>query len=279
VIDSADGEPGAKAIAGRNKSRNGIWLRLISATIVLVIAAIQIPTLLEIASRPNWNGYGGLDRDLYIGATSRWLASGSFFAPYQLAGPYAIHHGDVLYPPVALWLFVPFTILPAFLWWGVPLGVTAWVLWRLRPGPLVWPLLAAVLGWQPVQIHFISGNPGLWAMMFVALGTLYHWPSVFAFLKPSLGIFALFGSWHRRWWYGLIVFTLMSLPFGLQMWVDWSTAVLNSRGGGLLYSWQEAPMMLLPLLAWLARPGSRYGIERCARGPLGQYVGPERRSV
>ena len=274
---SAVATPSGARVGG--KSRRDTWLPLMSAAIVAVIAAIQIPVLLEVASRPNWNGYGGIDHDLYMRVASRWLATGVYFEPYQVAGPYAIQHGAVLYPPVALWLFVPFTVLPSILWWAVPLGVTAWVVWRLRPGPLAWPLLAAVLGWQPVQIHIISGNPVLWATMFVALGTLYRWPSVFAFLKPSLGIFALFGSWDRRWWYSAALVAIMSLPFGLHMWVDWSAALLNSRGGGLLYSWQEAPLMLLPLIAWLARPGSRYGFERRARGPLGLYAGPERRSA
>jgi hypothetical protein len=37
------------------------------------------------------------------------------------------------------------------------------------------------------------------------------------------------------------------------MWLDWVTTVLNARGGGLLYSVLEAPMLALPLVAWLGR--------------------------
>ena len=37
------------------------------------------------------------------------------------------------------------------------------------------------------------------------------------------------------------------------MWVDWVASVVNSRGGGLLYSALEIPMLLLPLVAWLGR--------------------------
>ena len=55
----------------------------------------------------------GVDYLLYRDAAARWLAGGPFFEPYQLAGPYPISAGDILYPPVALWLFVPFTVLPA----------------------------------------------------------------------------------------------------------------------------------------------------------------------
>ena len=260
-----------------SRLRGRLWLRVISAAIVLGIIAIQVPILIEASARPNWNGYGGIDLDLYLTATRRWLETGVFYEPHQLAGPYKITHGDILYPPVALWLFVPFTILPSVLWWVIPIGVTTWVIWRLRPSPLSWPLMAAVLGWQPVQIHFISGNPVMWAMMFLALGTLYYWPAVFVFLKPSLGIFALFGSWDRRWWFGVVAFAMLSVPF-LLMWFNWLTVVFNAQGGGLLYSWQEAPMMFLPLIAWAARPGSRYGIERRGLPGLHGYGGPERRA-
>ena len=38
---------------------------------------------------------------------------------------------------VALWLFVPFTVLPAVLWWAIPIAVTAWAIWRLRPAPVL----------------------------------------------------------------------------------------------------------------------------------------------
>jgi hypothetical protein len=37
------------------------------------------------------------------------------------------------------------------------------------------------------------------------------------------------------------------------MWVDWATTVVNSRGAGPLYSALEAPMLALPLVAWLGR--------------------------
>ena len=212
---------------------------------------------MEAASHPDFNGYAGIDYELYMNATTRWMHGGYFYEPYQLAGPYVISHGDILYPPVALLLFAPFTFLPAALWWAIPLATTMLVLVRLRPSVFVWPLLAACVGWQPAQIHIISGNPIIWSMAAVALGTIYRWPSVFALIKPSLFPFALFGMRDRRWWYGLGLFAGLCALF-LPMWGDWITAVLNSRGGGLLYSWQEAPLLLLPIIAWLGRPGGRY---------------------
>ena len=51
---------------------------------------------------------------------------------------------------------------------------------------------------------------------------------------------------------GLAVFLVLCLPFG-PMWADWVRTVVNSRGGGLLYSILEAPMLALPLVAWIGR--------------------------
>ena len=234
-------------------------LEILAAVVAVVILLVQVPVLIDVARAPEFNGYGGIDYELYTQATERWMKGGHFYEPHQLAGPYVLGPGDVLYPPVALLLFAPFVFLPGFLWWAIPLATMAVVLVIQRPSIMVWPLLAACVGWQPVQIHVISGNPVIWSMAAVALGTIYKWPSVFALIKPSLFIFAFFGAWDRRWWYALIVFAGMCAAFA-PMWADWVTAVLNSRGGGLSYSWQEAPLLLLPIIAWLARPGGRYGI-------------------
>lgn len=235
-------------------------LRAFSATLAGLILIAQVPSLLQAAALPNWNGYGARDYELYMDVTRRWLAGGPFYEPWQLTGPYQIAHGDVLYPPVALALFTPFTLLPAFLWWAVPLGLTAWAIWRLRPGLLAWPLIALAL-WGPVQIHIISGNPGMWSMAAIAVATRCHFAAPFAFLKPSIGLFGIFGIRDRAWWYGAGVLAALSLLF-LPMWFDWIRSVMNSTGGGLLYSWQEWPMMLAPLVAWACRPSGRYDIER-----------------
>jgi hypothetical protein len=233
----------------------GPWL---FGGLAIVILAAQVPDLLRAFDTPNIGGFAGIDYDLYMDATHRWLAGGPFYGPHQLAGPYEIRHGDILYPPVSLWLFVPFTVLPPLLWWIGPLAGTAAVVVALRPHWVVWPFLALCL-WQPVQIHIISGNPVIWSLLAVALGTIYKWPSVFAFVKPSLGFFGLFGIRHRSWWAALGVFCVMSLVL-LPMWADWITVLQNARGGGLEYSWQEIPLLLLPIIAWMARPGGRYGV-------------------
>jgi len=202
----------------------------------------------------------GVDFALYRDVAARWLAGGPYFEPYQLAGPYDIRAGDVLYPPVALWLFVPFALAPlpiaGVAWWGIPLGATAWALRRNSPRPATWPLLALCIAWPTTLLKTWTGNPVIWAMAGVALGTIYAWPAVFALIKPSLAPFALFGANRHSWWLALVVFVTLSLPFG-RLWLDWVASVANSRGGGILYSALEAPMLLLPLIAWAGRTRRR----------------------
>jgi len=198
----------------------------------------------------------GVDATLYRDVTLRWLGGGPFFEPRQLAGPYDIQAGDVLYPPIALILFVPFAVLPlvlaAILWWAIPIGATAWAVATLRPRPEVWPLLAVCVAWPTTLLKTWTGNPVIWSMGAMSLGVLYAWPSILVLVKPSLAPFALFGVWRRTWWLAALALLGASVLFG-AMWRDWLVSVVNSQGGGLLYSSLEAPMLLLPLIAWFGR--------------------------
>ena len=227
-----------------------------STAIILSVAVFAIPlAFVLVIPRPLEQPFG-VDFTLYRDVAARWLAGGSYFEPSQLAGPYEIRAGDVLYPPVGLWLFVPFAVLPLIvagsLWWAVPIGATGWAIWRLRPRPEVWPLLALCLAWPTTLLKTWTGNPVIWCVAALALGTLYRWPSVFVLLKTSLFPFALVGANRRSWWVALGALVLLSLPFG-ALWGDWVASVINSRGGGVLYSTLEIPMLLLPLVAWLGR--------------------------
>ena len=76
-----------------------------------------------------------------------WLASGSWYATRQLAGPYGIESGDVLYPPQIPHLLIPFRVLPPMLWWVVPAALGAWGLRSMRPPAWSWPLLLLCLAW------------------------------------------------------------------------------------------------------------------------------------
>jgi hypothetical protein len=233
----------------------------------LSIAVLAIPLAFVLVVPHPLEQRFGIDFDLYRAVTSRWLAGGPFYEPYQVVGAYDITPGDVLYPPVSLWLFVPFAVLGggaggggivgavvAALWWIVPILVTALVVWRLNPRPLVWPLLALCASNPTTILKVWTGNPVMWSMAAMALAVVgaSRFAAPFVLLKPSLAPFALFGIRHRSWWLGAATLVALSLPF-LGLWVDWVRTLANSRGGGVLYSSLEAPFLLLPLAAWLGR--------------------------
>jgi hypothetical protein len=192
----------------------------------------------------------GVDYTLYMDATRSWLAGTGFYLPEQLAGPYEIVHGVVLYPPVTLLFLVPFTVLPAVLWWVIPVTVVAgMVLWH-RPAPWAWLAIAACV-WLPITgVRLLHGNPGIWITMAVALGTRFGWPSVLVLLKFTLAPFALVGIRRRSWWIALGLLGAASLLF-LPMWADYVTVIRNGSGGGVLYSLTEVPMVAIPVIAWL----------------------------
>jgi hypothetical protein len=227
-------------------------VRWLLVGVAFVIAMFPVVDFLKAAANPNVNGYGGIDYNLYMESTRRWLAGGPYFEPYQLAGPYPISMGDVLYQPNALLLFVPFTVLPAFLWWAIPLGVTVWSIVKLQPSVIAWPFIALCLAWPPTLARTVAGNPVMWVVAALALGCLYRWPSVGVLLKPTLFPFALIGVRDRRWWVALAVLVVISVPFG-SMWFDWFRAVTNAQNGGLFYSFQDVPILLLPIVAWKLR--------------------------
>ena len=218
----------------------------------LSLAVFLLPVLFVLAIPDPLEQPLGVDVELYREAAVRWLGGGPFYEPRQLAGPYEVAHGDILYPPIGLWLFVPFTVLPLVLWWVVPAAVTVAAIVRLRPRPAVWPLIALCLAWPTTPLKIWTGNPVIWCIAAMAVATAWRGAAPFALLKPSLAPFALFGVRERSWWVGLAAFVALSVPLG-TMWLDWVTSVLNSRGGGLLYSVLEAPMLAVPLAAWLGR--------------------------
>jgi hypothetical protein len=224
--------------------------------LALSAAVFVIPVLFVLAIPDPLEQPLGVDVALYREAAARWFAGGSFYEPRQLAGPYDVAHGDILYPPVGLWLFVPIALLPALpalaLWWGVPAFATTWAVRRLRPRPLVWPLIALCLAWPTTPLKIWTGNPVIWSVAAMAIATAWRGAAPFSLLKPSLFPFALFGIRQRSWWVGLAIFIALCLPLG-SLWLDWVASVVNSRGGGLLYSALEAPMVALPLVAWLGR--------------------------
>jgi len=234
-----------------------------SVAVALSAAVFAIPIVFVLLVPHPLEQPLGVDYDLYRDVTTRWLSGGSFYEPYQLAGPYDIRAGDVLYPPVALWLLAPFalaggvapwSLLAALAWWLIPLGAVATAVAALRPRPLVWPVIALCLANPTTLLKIWTGNPVIWSMAAMALAVVgsSRFAAPFVLLKPSLAPFALFGIRRRSWWLGAAVLLALSVPFG-SLWADWVASVVNSRGGGPLYSSLEAPMLCLPLAAWVGR--------------------------
>jgi hypothetical protein len=202
---------------------------------------------------PDWWTVVGHDRAIYLDAAARWFAGGPFYPDRQLAGPFPIlGSGEILYPPSSLWLLVPFTFLPAVLWYAVPVAVTAWCVVTLRPARWTWPLIA-LLVWYPRTLTLVLlGNPTIWVVAALALACRgYSWAGPFVLLKPSLFPFALIGIKSRAWWIGLAVAVVLSVPFW-GMWVDWLTVLRNVSNTDWRYSFIDVPVMLIPVLARLS---------------------------
>jgi hypothetical protein len=227
-------------------------VRLASYGVAAVLMVLWAAALILYILQPD-RTLVAADYRLYMEATARWLGGGPFYEPYQLAGPYPVLYGDILYPPYALPLFVVFQVLPAVLWWVIPIGGTLAMVLYYRPRPIAIAMIALCFWFPATSVKLIGGNPVMWAVLAVALGTKWAAASPWALIKPSLFPFAMVRMNHRAWWVSsavLVALCVLMLPLML----DWLTAVRNGvASGGLLYSVQEVPMMALPVFAWLGR--------------------------
>jgi hypothetical protein len=197
----------------------------------------------------------GFDFHLNVEAGRRLLETGTPYLPFQLAGPFVIGDGAILYPPTAFFLLVPFLWLPAVLWWAIPIAGLAYGLWWHRPPVWAWVVIVSLLALPKTLNVYVFGNPSMWIAAAVAAGTVWRWPFVFAFFKPTFIPIALLGVRGRRWWVGVVVIGAASLVF-LPVWFDWFTVVRNSDVSPL-YNLPTVPLMLTPLVAWAtgrARP-------------------------
>jgi hypothetical protein len=200
----------------------------------------------------------GVDLVFYRDIAQRWVDTGVWYTDRQLSGPYETQTlVDNLYPPHALYLFLPWIILPAPLWWILPFGFVAWTIRRLRPRPWVWPLLALILVLPKSPTLILYGNSDLWVTAFVAAGVLWGWPAILVSFKPSLGFFALIGVRRRSWWVAGVALGLATLP-QLPLWLDWPVAISNSTATAG-YSAAVIPFIALPVVAWLGSRDRAWG--------------------
>ena len=226
-----------------------------------VLALLTLVEWAEIAIR--WSEAApklAADYSILMLATRNWLTGDGFYFAFQFAGPYDWPDGVILYPPTILVLFVPFVILPAILWWVIPMSAVGWVVWRLRPRPLAWVAIFMCL-WFPTTAEIVwAGNPGMWFVAALALAVLGRWTAVLIFIKPTLAPFAFVGAWTRSWWVALAALVAVSLLF-LPLWVDY-VKVMGNFQSGLLYSLSQVPTMLIPVAAWLGRTRNETGSRR-----------------
>jgi hypothetical protein len=236
--------------------RADVGLRLL--TVGLATLAV-VGWVVALATAPDWFGRSfAIDYGIYMGAVDRWLAGDGWYQARQLSGPYPIELGDILYPPVLLYLLVPFRVVGPWLWWILPAAALAWVVWQHRPAPWAMALIALCLAWPFTPAKFVFGNPVIWAAAAVGLGSIWGWPAALALIKPTVAPFALGGIRDRRWWLAAVLLAVASLPFLAdtlrypQVLLDAQTNPIDGRGGPL-YSLTEFPLMAIGVIAYLGR--------------------------
>jgi hypothetical protein len=237
------------------------WYRPTMLGLTVLISAVAAGLLVARYRAFDSLGLVGVDLRLFSELGQRWLETGSIYADFQLAGPYrydqAAGSNDVermpaLYPPWSGPAFVVVRFMPWPLWWLIPLGTLAWLVWRWRPAPWTWPLMALALVHLNTSGMLVAGNSTMWIAMFAGLGLRYGWPACLVALKPTLLPFALVAWRDRGMWTGLAVFAMLAVG-----WYPESARALlalrNVEGGSLLYSLGDLPFMLVPLIGYAGR--------------------------
>jgi hypothetical protein len=236
------GAPPAPAVAA---DRRVLWIGI--TVILLVVAAWEAVQLWQIIGDQDAIG---VDPVFYRDMGQRWLDTGTFYTERQLSGPYETTTlVDNLYPPIALYLFLPFVFLPLILWWVIPLAIVAFSVWYLRPAAWSWPILALIIALPKTVSATIYGNSDLWVAAAVAGGVLLGWPAILAVFKPSLVYLAVIGINRISWWFMAAILVVLSMPL-LPLWLQYPTVISNSTSGAL-YSIGNLPFMCLPIVAWL----------------------------
>jgi hypothetical protein len=222
---------------------------IVALTVVMLgLVVVEALVVRGIIAR---QGMLGADLDYYRTIAQRWLDTGVWYTDRQLSGPYETQTlVDNLYPPFALYLFLPWLVLPDVLWWVIPLGFISWTVRRLHPRPWSWPLLALILLLPKTSVLILFGNSDLWVAAAVAAGVLWGWPAILIAFKPSLGFFALIGIHRRSWWVALAIVAVVSIP-QLPLWLEWPVAIANSTADAT-YSLSVIPFIALPIVAWIA---------------------------
>ena len=234
----------------RVTGRAGRWYRPVALGLSVLILGFGVALFKVVLDGP-FGSYWALDLAHYLDGARRFLDTGNPYLPSEVAAPFAYQPETFLHPPISLYLFLPFLVLPLPLWWAIPLGVTGWCIWSWRPAAWTWPFLAAAVAFPRFQGALILGNSDLWVLAGVAAGLRWGWPALVILAKPTLPFLMLAGAWRREWWIGLGALAAASLP-APWLWVDWVRVMANSPGD-LGYSLYGLPYLVVPVVAWWAR--------------------------
>ena len=221
-----------------------------------------------VAAANGWlRPFHGFDFINYVDAARRWVETGTPYLAHEVAGPFAFSSDTFLHPPISLLLFTPFLVLPAFLYWLIPLAGTAAIIAAWRPALWTWPVIALLLNWPRFDGALIVGNSDLWIAFFLAAGLRYGWPVLLLVLKPSLAPFAIVElaalvraeavPIHRWAKIGVAaaVLAVTAAPFG-SLWLDWFAVVRHSPADAF-YSLGALPWLVVPAVAWWGRRRGR----------------------
>lgn len=222
------------AAVTRLAQRPSLRVGAVAVTLVLLaVGACEGWTVWRVAlASPNHAV--GFDLSIYLEGTRSWLAGTGFYRPRELTGqPFTILVGDVLYPPPAVLLFLPWALgMPVALWWLIPLAITAAAIAHVRPSAFAWPLLAWTLTDTRTWAIIVYGNPSMWAIAAVAAGSAWGWPAVGTLIKPIFWPFAALGfrrpAQRGRTAVAVAAFLIVGLLF-LPMWPDYARAMANAR--------------------------------------------------
>jgi hypothetical protein len=245
-----------RSAAGAPPTRHGSALdRAAILRRLVVVASLTVIGVEVLAFAVGWIAWHdriplGLDWLGYRAGVERLVATGSPYAPFELAGPFVPEHLDFIHPPNALLLFAPFAVLPHPLdfiaWDAIPLAVLAYPLRRLAWW--AWPVVAVLAATDSLQYPILNGNSSLWMCAAFSLGLRFGWPAGLIAMKPSLVPLAVVGLRRPGPAIALavvpILVTLPLLPAYL--------VVLQNANLGLSYSITQYSLVALAAWPWLA---------------------------
>ncbi len=239
----------------------------VSAGLTVGFLAVAVVLLFDYAGTPA--GQRLLAADVvkgYLPGAQRFLDTGSPYLAEQVAGPWTLDYHSFIHPPVALFLFTPFLVLPLALWWILPIGLTLAAIVRLRPSAWAWPLMAACLLWPRSTGSLLAGNTDIWAMTAVATGAAWGWPVVLLAIKPTFAPLGLVAIRARSTWIAAAVLAVISLPM-IPLWLDWLAVITNAHLSWT-YSLLNLPLVCIGAIAYLGRRRHATPRPDASRDPL-----------